>query len=54
MGLGTEVDAAYLLRLAGGDASRLHLSPRTEELVGVYLRIARLIPCPVSAFWSGR
>jgi uncharacterized protein YegL len=54
VGLGTDVDAAYLLRLAGGDASRLHLSPQAEELVGVYLRIARLIPCPAAAFWSGR
>jgi uncharacterized protein YegL len=54
VGLGLDVDAAYLLRLAGGDASRLHLSPQAEELVGVYLRIARLIPCPAAAFWSGR
>ena len=54
VGLGTDVDAAYLLRLAGGDPARLHLSPQVEELVGVYLRIARLIPCPALAFWSGR
>ena len=54
VGLGTDVDAAYLLRLAGGDPARLHLSPQVEELVGVYLRIARLIPCPAAAFWSGR
>jgi uncharacterized protein YegL len=54
VGLGVDVDAAYLLRLTGGDPARLHLSPQVEELVGVYLRIARLIPCPASAFWSGR
>ncbi len=54
VGLGADVDADYLLRLAGGDAARLHLSPRAEELVGIYLRIARLIPCPPSAYWGGR
>ncbi len=54
VGLGLDVDADYLLRLAGGDPARLHLSPRSEELVDIYLRIARQIPCPPSAFWKGR
>lgn len=54
VGLGTDVDAGYLLRMAGGDESKVHLSPRSEELTAIYLEIARLIPCPPSAYWSNR
>ncbi len=54
VGLGLDVDAAYLLRLAGDDPSSLHLSPRAEELAAIYVAIAGLIPCPSGAFWAGR
>ena len=48
------VDAGYLLRMAGGDTSKLHLSPRADELAAIYVEIARLIPCPPSAYWANR
>ena len=54
VGLGLDVDAAYLLRMAGGDETKVHLSPRSEELTAIYLEIARLIPCPPSAYWANR
>ena len=54
VGLGTDVDAAYLLRMAGGDIDKMHLSPRADELTAIYLEIARLIPCPPSAYWANR
>jgi len=53
VGLGNDVDAAYLVRLAG-TAGRLYLSPTPEELAGIYRGIARLIPCPADAFWGAR
>lgn len=54
VGLGTDVDAGYLLRMAGGDQTKVHLSPRSEELTAIYVEIARLIPCPPSAYWANR
>ena len=53
IGLGSDVDAAYLVRLAG-DSSRIKLSPTAAELTAIYLEIAKLIPCAPSTFWGGR
>lgn len=53
IGLGADVDVRYLERLAAGwDA--LYLSPTAADLAGIYQEIARVIPCPVNAFWGGR
>jgi Mg-chelatase subunit ChlD len=53
IGLGTDVDVAYLERLAAG-RDALYLSPAADELVGIYEQLARLIPCPASDYWGGR
>jgi Mg-chelatase subunit ChlD len=53
IGLGTDVDVAYLTTLAGG-AQWLYLSPSAGELTSIYEQIARLIPCPPASFWGNR
>lgn len=53
VGLGTDVDAAYLAALVGAP-DRLHMSPGPGDLEAVYRDIANLIPCPPDSFWGGR
>jgi uncharacterized protein YegL len=53
IGLGADVDAGYLLGVAGAP-DRLYLSPSPDKLVGIYEEIARVIPCPAAGFWGGR
>lgn len=53
IGLGTDVDRATLQELAA-EPSRVFISPTTDELRNIYLTIARLIPCPPSAYWGNR
>jgi uncharacterized protein YegL len=53
VGLGTDVDAAYLATLVGSP-DRVYLSPAVEQLRDIYGEIAREIPCPPEAFWGGR
>ena len=53
VGLGADVDSAYLLQLAG-DPSRRYLSPRPEDLAAIYAQIARRIPCPPERYWGRR
>ena len=53
VGLGADVDAPYLGALAGA-AERLHLSPGTDDLEGIYTEIAKTIPCPAASFWGRR
>jgi len=53
VGLGTDVDAAYLGQLTS-DRGRLFLSPDPADLSAIYVALARLIPCPASDFWPVR
>jgi uncharacterized protein YegL len=53
IGLGSDVDAAYLLELVRAP-DRLHLSPSVGELEAIYTEIARTIPCPASSYWGNR
>jgi uncharacterized protein YegL len=53
VGLGTDIDPAYLSRLVASP-DRLRLAPTPSELESAYREIAHLIPCPVDAFWGGR
>lgn len=58
VGLGGDVDAAYLRRVAGGadgaHADRYMAAASVDDLVGIYRDIARLVPCPVERFWGRR
>ena len=53
IGLATDVDAAYLTRLAGA-GEPVKLSPTAAELSAIYVQIARLIPCAPSGYWGRR
>jgi hypothetical protein len=53
VGLGTDVDAAYLVTLVGA-AERVYLSPTPDDLAAIYEQIARLIPCPAASYWGRR
>ena len=44
IGLGDDVDAALLARLASDPAS-LYLAPDAEDLRTIYAQIARELPC---------
>ncbi|MEO8084025.1 MAG: vWA domain-containing protein [Ardenticatenales bacterium] len=53
VGLGADVDTAALHELTA-DPNRVFLSPTIDELRNIYVTIARLIPCPASAYWGNR
>ena len=45
IGLGSDVNPELLRELAGTN-QRFFLAPKAEDLVGIYDRIARIVPCP--------
>lgn len=45
IGLGEDVDGAFLVALAGG-ATRYYFAPRPESLEAIYREVAQTIPCP--------
>jgi len=53
IGLGEDLDEAALREMASGPESYFH-APSGAHLARIYQDIAADIPCPVSAFWSGR
>jgi Mg-chelatase subunit ChlD len=53
IGLGADVDAEALLRMAG-DARRYFFAPDSSDLAGIYADIARDIVCPNVGFWGPR
>jgi uncharacterized protein YegL len=53
IGLGGDVDGAYLTRLAGASA-RYYFAPTPDDLVAIYRQVARAIPCPAGVYWGGR
>ena len=53
IGLGTDVDLPFLVRITG-DPSRARQAPSTTELAAIYRQVAGEVPCPPSAFWGGR
>lgn len=53
IGLGQDVDAAFLAEVAG-DPSRRYLAPDPSDLEAIYAQIAGEIPCPAEAFWGRR
>jgi Ca-activated chloride channel family protein len=52
IGLGADVDAAFLHALAGAP-SRYYFAPTEGDLEAIYRQIARTIPCPPQHFWRG-
>jgi hypothetical protein len=52
IGLGADVDAAFLHALAGAP-SRYYFAPTEGDLEAIYRQIARTIPCPPQRFWRG-
>lgn len=53
IGLGQDVDAAYLAALAG-DPLRYFAAATDAQLELIYRAIASHIPCPATDFWGGR
>jgi len=53
IGLGGDVDVAFLLALAGGPA-RQFLAPGPADLGRIYAQIAGQVPCPPEVYWGGR
>jgi Mg-chelatase subunit ChlD len=53
IGLGEDVDADFLARLAGSP-SRRYLAPGPADLAAIYDQIAGQIPCPADAYWGRR
>jgi Mg-chelatase subunit ChlD len=56
IGLGADVDAAYLEQLAG-DPARYHAAPGPEQLADIYRALAEAVPCraePTVPFAAGR
>ena len=53
IGLGQDVDAAFLATVAG-DPVRRYLAPEPADLAAIYAQIAGEIPCPAEAFWGRR
>lgn len=54
IGLGGDVDRAFLVRLAG-DASRTLDAPTPADLAALYAQVAVTVRrCPKEAFWGGR
>ncbi len=53
IGLGADVDAAFLAIVAGTPARRF-LAPGPNDLAAIYDQIAGEIPCPAEAFWGRR
>lgn len=53
IGLGADVDRAFLAGLAGGPA-RAFLAPSTADLEGIYRQVAFQVPCPAEVYWARR
>lgn len=53
IGLGGDVDEAYLLDLAG-HPGRSYLAPSARDLAAIYREIAVNLPCPAERFWGRR
>jgi len=53
VGLGSDVDAAYLTGLVGG-SRRYFPAPEPEDLRPIFDALARDLPCPADEFWGRR
>ncbi len=53
IGLGEDVDAAFLRQIAGGPRG-LYLAPGPDDLSDIYNEVAGVVPCPPEDFWGRR